>query len=53
MQAIKAYILWLGKDIPKGKKVKGAGITDLTYMQRAADPVSRQKYLSAKVPKLP
>ena len=39
MHAIKAYILWLGKDAPKGKKIKGAGITELAYMSRAADTV--------------
>lgn len=37
MQAIKAYIIWLGKDVPKGKKVKGVGIADLPYMKRMAD----------------
>ena len=38
MQAIIAYIKWLGKDVPKGEKPKGAGITDLVYMNRAANP---------------
>ena len=37
MQAIKAYIIWLGKDVPKGKKIRGVGIADLPYMQRRAD----------------
>ena len=37
MQAIKAYIIWLGKDVPRGKKIKGVGIADLPYMQRRAD----------------
>lgn len=36
MQAIKAYILWLGKDVRKNQKVTGAGITTLDYMHRAA-----------------
>jgi thiosulfate dehydrogenase len=40
MQAIKAYIVWLGKDIPRGKKIKGAGITEVPYLWRAADPVA-------------
>ncbi|MCW3125126.1 MAG: cytochrome c class [Bacteroidetes bacterium] len=40
MQAIRAYILWLGQDIPKGKKVKGVGITDVAYINRAADPTA-------------
>ncbi len=38
MQAIVAYIKWLGKDVPKGEKPKGAGLTELTYLDRAADP---------------
>jgi len=38
VKAIKAYILWLGKEVPKGKKVKGSGIMDLPMMDRAADP---------------
>lgn len=38
MQAITAYIKWLGKDVPKGEKPKGAGLTELAYMDRAADP---------------
>ena len=38
MQSIVAYIKWLGKDVPKGEKPKGCGITDLTYSDRAADP---------------
>jgi thiosulfate dehydrogenase len=38
MQAIKAYIVWLGKDVKKGEKPKGAGLTELKYMERAADP---------------
>lgn len=37
MQAIKAYIIWLGKDVKKGEKPKGSGLTDLNYMDRAAD----------------
>jgi thiosulfate dehydrogenase len=38
MQAIKAYIVWLGKDVKKGEKPKGSGLTELKYMSRAADP---------------
>jgi thiosulfate dehydrogenase len=38
MQAIVAYIKWLGKDVPKGEKPKGAGLTELAYLERAADP---------------
>lgn len=40
MQAIRSYIVWLGKNVKKGDKPKGAGITDLKYLNRAADPVN-------------
>lgn len=38
IQAIKAYILWLGKDVKKGVKPAGSGIFDLPYLGRAASP---------------
>jgi len=38
MQAIKAYILWLGKEVPKKEKPKGSGLTELKYLARAASP---------------
>lgn len=38
MLAIKEYISWLGKGMPKGKKSSGSGIVDLKFMDRAADP---------------
>ncbi|MFN5641831.1 MAG: c-type cytochrome [Sphingobacteriales bacterium] len=38
MQAIIAYMKWLGDDVPKGKSPKGAGIKDLPEMDRPADP---------------
>jgi thiosulfate dehydrogenase len=38
MQAIVSYIKWLGKDVPKGEKPKGSGLTELTFLDRAADP---------------
>jgi thiosulfate dehydrogenase len=38
MQAITVYIKWLGKEVPKGEKPKGAGITELAYINRAANP---------------
>ncbi len=39
IQAMYAYIKWLGEDINKGEKPKGSGIADLPYLNRAADPV--------------
>lgn len=38
MQAIYAYIKWLGEDLPKGQKPKGSGIQELPYLERAASP---------------
>lgn len=37
MQAIVAYMKWLGTGVPKGEMPKGAGLVDLEYMDRAAD----------------
>ena len=38
MQAIAAYINWLGKEVPKGTKPYGSGLEKLPYLDRAADP---------------
>ncbi|HMP92446.1 MAG TPA: c-type cytochrome [Phnomibacter sp.] len=38
MQAIVAYISWLGKGVAKGQKPKGSGITELPYLDRPASP---------------
>jgi len=38
MQAMLAYMHWLGKEVPKGKKPIGAGIASLPFLNRAADP---------------
>lgn len=38
MKAIVAYLKWIGKDVAKGVKPKGAGSEDLPFMDRAADP---------------
>ena len=37
MKAIAAYILWLGREVPRGMKPAGAGISDLPFLDRAAD----------------
>lgn len=39
MRAMVAYLLWVGKNVQKGVKPKGAGTADLPYLQRAADPL--------------
>jgi thiosulfate dehydrogenase len=38
MQAIKAYMLFLGKNVKKGTVVKGSGLKNVPLMDRAADP---------------
>ena len=38
MRAMVAYIAWLGKDVPKGSKPAGAGVQELAFIERAADP---------------
>lgn len=38
MQAIYAYMKWLGQEVPKGKKPYGSGLPQLPYLDRAADP---------------
>ncbi len=39
MQAMVAYMQWLGKEVPKGSKLPGVGIYDIPLLDRAADPV--------------
>ncbi|MGJ7033852.1 c-type cytochrome [Niabella hirudinis] len=38
MQAIYAYIRWLGDGVPKGKALPGTSIRQLPFLARAADP---------------
>lgn len=38
MRAFVAYIKWVGKDVVKGKSVKGFGLLDVPFLERAADP---------------
>lgn len=37
MKAIVAYIKWLGKDVEKGKSPKGAGLVELSFLDRSAN----------------
>jgi thiosulfate dehydrogenase len=39
MRAMVAYIKWLGKEVPKGIKPTGAGLKELSFIERAADIV--------------
>jgi thiosulfate dehydrogenase len=47
MLAIKAYIEYIGKDAPAGKKPKGTGIKDLPFLNRPIDPVKGKKLFAA------
>jgi thiosulfate dehydrogenase len=48
MQAIKAYIEWVGKGVAKGAKLQGSGITELAYLDQAADPELGKAIYQAK-----
>jgi thiosulfate dehydrogenase len=43
MQAMIAYMEWLGTGVPKGEKPKGSGLVEVPFLNRAADPVLGQK----------
>ena len=38
MQAMIAYMEWLGRDVPKGKGVTGVGLLELSFLDIPADP---------------
>ncbi len=48
MKAMKAYMLWLGKDVPKGQKAKGSGIFNLAFLDRPINPENGKKVYEAK-----
>ena len=48
MQALLAYMEWLGTGIDEGKKPKGSGLAELKFMDRAADPVHGETIYTAK-----
>jgi len=39
MQAIKAYIEFLGSQVAKGEKAEGSGFKEMAYLDRAANPI--------------
>ena len=43
MQAIIAYMHWIGDDIPKNNKPVGSGIMQLPFLNRPADTVKGRK----------
>lgn len=48
MRAMVAYIKWVGKDVPKGKKASGSGLFDIAYLDRAADTVKGKSLYTTK-----
>ncbi len=48
MQAIVAYINFLGTNVEKGKKAEGSGFKDLAYLDRATDPKNGLAVYTAK-----
>lgn len=48
MQAIKAYINWLGSNVKKGEKAKGAGLRIPKFLDRPADTAKGRIVYSAK-----
>lgn len=48
MQAMVAYMRWLGTGIPKGEKPKGAGLVEVPFLDRAADPAKGQVVYAQK-----
>jgi thiosulfate dehydrogenase len=48
MQAMVAYLKWIGKDVPKKKKPKGAGLEDLEFLGRAANPEKGKRVFLSK-----
>ncbi len=48
MQAIAAYINFLGSNVKKGEKAPGSGFKDLPFLDRAADPEKGKAVYLAK-----
>lgn len=48
MQAMAAYILFLGKDVPKGEKPRGSGFKELAFLNRPLDPMHGRSVYAEK-----
>ena len=48
MRAMVAYMEWLGTGVPKGQKPKGAGLVEVPFLQRPADPQRGQLVYTQK-----
>lgn len=43
MQAMVAYMQWLGKDVAKGESPKGVGLYEIGFLDRPANPVAGKR----------
>lgn len=48
MNAIVAYLRWLGTGVPKGEKPKGSGLVEVPFLDRAADPAHGKQIYAEK-----
>lgn len=48
MKAMVAYLKWVGKDVRKGEKPAGSGITEIPFLTRAADPAKGKLIFESK-----
>jgi len=48
MQAMVAYLKWIGKNVSKNEKPKGSVLEELPFLDRAADPEKGKAVFSAK-----
>lgn len=48
VQAMIAYMRWLGKDVKKGKKLFGSGTAKISFMNAPADPIKGKTVYIAK-----
>ena len=53
MKAMSAYILWLGKDVEKGKKPPGTGLEIPHYIRTTGRFPERKIGFSDKMPEMP
>jgi thiosulfate dehydrogenase len=43
LNAIIAYLKWIGKDVPAGQKPPGSGLRELPFLPRPANPLTGQR----------
>lgn len=48
LQAMVAYIKYIGSNVKKGDLVHGAGLKDMAFLDRAADPIQGEKVYAEK-----